>query len=84
MEPKEFKGKNCSAFAHPPNLGILMLRFPVRDAEAYAEELVSRGLTIHSGIIEVEIAPYGPVKVFSVRSPDGVWLEFMQLKTDTI
>lgn len=84
LEPKEFKGKNCAAFAHPPNLGILMLRFPVRDAEAYAEELISRGLAIHSGIVEVDIAPYGMAKVFSVRSPDGVWLEFMQLKTDTI
>ena len=79
LAPKEVKGKDCSALAKPPNLGILMLRFPVKDAEGYASTLEDRGVTLTSPVQTVEIAPYGNLKVFAVRSPEGAWLEFMEL-----
>jgi len=79
LETKQLKGRNCADLAKPPNLGILMLRFPVADAEAYAEKIQSNGVQLNSKIQTLHIAPYGEMKIFSVRTPDGVWLEFMEL-----
>ncbi|WP_350284566.1 VOC family protein [uncultured Croceitalea sp.] len=79
MHTNELAGKDCSNLAKPPNLGILMYRFPVRDANAYAATLVKRGLELNSEVQEITIPPYGNLKVFSVRSPDGVWIEFIEL-----
>ena len=79
LEFKQLEGKDCAALAKPPNLGLLMLRFPVRDAESYAAELESGGVKVNTPIHTVHIYPYGPSKVFSVRSPEGAWLEFIQL-----
>ncbi len=79
LKANGLKGKDCSELAKPPNLGILMLRFPVRDADRYAATLKERGLTLNSEVQTLEIIPYGKLKVFSVRSPEGVWLEFIQL-----
>ncbi|KAA1244930.1 VOC family protein [Aquimarina sp. RZ0] len=75
----ELKGKDCAKFAKPPNLGILMYRFPVRHAETYATTLKSRGVTLNSEVQTLYIKPYGNLKIFSVRSPDGVWIEFIEL-----
>ncbi len=79
LQTKELKGKDCSNGALPPNLGILMLRFPVRDAAQYAELIRERGVKLNSTIHVTPIAPYGNIKSFSVRSPEGAWLEFMEL-----
>ena len=79
LAPQEFKGKDCSALAHPPNLGILMLRFPVRNAEAYAKKIVKNGAVLTSPLQEMDLHPYGRVKIFAVRSPEGAWLEFIEL-----
>jgi len=79
LQTKELKGKDCAEFAKPPNLGILMYRFPVRDADTYAKTLVERGLELNSEIQTVMVPPYGNLKIFAVRSPDGVWIEFVEL-----
>jgi len=79
LETKQLKGRNCADLAKPPNLGILMLRFPVADAEAYAEKIQANGVQLNSKIQTLHISPYGEMKIFSVRTPDGVWLEFMEL-----
>ena len=79
LEPQELKGKDCSALAVPPNLGILMLRFPVRDATTYAATLQDRGVTLTSEVQTLMIDPYGKAKVFAIRSPEGAWLEFIEL-----
>lgn len=79
LRTNELKGRDCAEFAKPPNLGILMYRFPVRDADAYAESLVERGLTLNSEVQTITVPPYGNLKIFSVRSPDGVWIEFVEL-----
>jgi hypothetical protein len=56
-----------------------MYRFPVRDADAYAQTLTEKGLILNTPIQTLTIAPYGTLKAFSVRSPDGVWIEFIEL-----
>lgn len=82
IQLKGLEGEDFGALAVPPNLGILMLRFPVKDAAAYAARLVEQGITLHTELQEIEIEPYGLMKAFAVRSPDGVWLEFMELQHD--
>lgn len=79
LELKQLKGKDCSAEAKPPNLGLVMLRFPVRDVAVYAEELEQKGVSLNTPIQTLDIHPYGRTKTFSVRSPEGAWLEFIQL-----
>ncbi|WP_350288858.1 VOC family protein [uncultured Croceitalea sp.] len=79
IHTNELKGMDCAEFAKPPNLGILMYRFPVKDAEAYATKLKERGLKLNSEIQIANVPPYGDLKIFSVLSPDGVWIEFVQL-----
>ncbi len=79
LQTKELKGKDCSSLAKPPNLGILMYRFPVRDADAYAKKLIEKGVNLNAEVQTLEIQPYGNLKVFSVVSPDGVWIEFIEL-----
>ncbi len=78
LKVEGWEGEDFSARAKPPNLGILMLRFPVADAAAYLAEIESRGVKVNVAIQEIEIAPYGKVKAFSVLSPDGVWIEFIE------
>ncbi len=79
LQTNELKGKDCSAMAKPPNLGILMYRFPIRNADTYAAILKKRGVQLNSEVQTLEITPYGKLKVFSVLSPDGVWIEFIEL-----
>ncbi|MEM6801745.1 MAG: VOC family protein [Bacteroidota bacterium] len=79
LELKELEGKDCSHLAVPPNLGILMLRFPVKNVDVYADRITKAGVALKSAPQLLELAPYGKVKIFAIRTPDGAWLEFMEL-----
>lgn len=72
------EGRDLSARAVPPNLGILTLRFPVSDAVARAQEIEARGGSLRAQPTIVSLPPYGDVTLFSVTTPDGVFLEFFQ------
>jgi predicted enzyme related to lactoylglutathione lyase len=62
-----------------PNVGILSLRFEVDDAAAYASEIEGRGGVLYTSVMEYEVAPFGTVMLFSVRSPEGAIIEFYSL-----
>ncbi len=79
LKTNELTGADYASVAKPPNLGILMYRFPVRDADTYALNLKKKGLQLNSDVQTITIEPYGNLKIFSVRSPDGVWIEFIEL-----
>ena len=74
------RGRDFSGAAVAPNVGILSLRFPVADAAALAEQITRRGWPLYTPPIHLEIAPYGPVLSFAVRTPDGAILDFFQLE----
>lgn len=78
VELEGLSGKDFSQDAIPPNLGILTLRFPVVKLASYAESLISKGVHIEKHITQVDIDPYGLVNMLALKSPDGVWLEFME------
>lgn len=71
-------GRDFSARARPPNLGILMLRFPVRDITQLARDLHARGVTIESQPYLLELPPYGDIRIMSIRGPGGEIIEFFE------
>ncbi len=71
-------GRDFSARAQPPNLGVLMLRFPVRDIKAFAGYLRTHKVAIAFDPIEIHLEPYGMVTLMGVRGPGGAWLEFFE------
>lgn len=76
MEMQGFTGTDQSAHASPPNLGILLLRFPVRDLAAYRQAVEAKGTAIAYTADGVKIAGLGTVDLFAVRDPDGNLTEF--------
>ncbi len=46
LKMEGLEGEDFSERAAPPNLGILMLRFPVSDADGYARLLEERGVQL--------------------------------------
>tara|TARA_B100001059_G_scaffold216303_1_gene234608 strand:- start:2410 stop:3435 length:1026 start_codon:yes stop_codon:yes gene_type:complete len=72
------KGEDFSSRAIPPNLGILMLRFPVYDIKKIYQLSLDEGIDVIYSPIQVELKPYGKVNLMAVRGPGGVWLEFFE------
>ncbi len=73
-----FTGADFSTRAVPPNLGILMLRFPVSNIEVFKAHVVAEGIEIAYEPRDISVEPYGAVRMMAIRGPDGVWLEFFQ------
>ena len=71
-------GADFSSRAVPPNLGILMLRFPTGDVDALYRHLQIRDTAIVFAPTTVTLAPYGEVRLLGARGPGGVWLEFFE------
>ena len=53
IQVKGLTGKDFGDKAKPPNLGILMYRFPVSNAIAYAEELKTNGVNLLLSLIHI-------------------------------
>ena len=86
IEILEFDGLDGADFsdrAIPPNLGILMLRFPVSDIEAFADLATLEDLDVAMPPTRLRMRPYGDVTVMAIRGPDGVWLEFFEIHQST-
>lgn len=68
-------GRDLSDRARPPNLGILSVRYPVEDVDAALARIEAAGGTAWRGPVDLELAPYGSVRVVAVRAPDGAIVE---------
>lgn len=75
------RGEDFAERDKAPNLGFLMIRFPVSDAAARAAEIAAKGVKIEYQRDDVRMEPYGTVKVFGVRDPNGGMIEFFQAPT---
>ncbi len=71
-------GRDLSANAHLPNLGVAMLRFPVENVEYLYQHLLDHQIPIVSKLQTLEVSPYGTTKRFIVSAPEGGWLEFFE------
>lgn len=75
-----YSGRDFSSRAVPPNLGNLMLRYRVPDADALAAYLGGKGVSPVYGVAETRLEPYGTVKILAVQAPEGAWLEFFEVR----
>lgn len=73
-------GRDFSERGRPPNLGALALRFAVPDLDAHLSRLAAAGVAPARPVTELRLAPYGNVRLAPVVSPDGVWLEFFEVR----
>ncbi len=76
----DLEGEHHAAHACPPNLGILMLRFPVRRVEEYLSFIEKNGVSVNTSASNIELAPYGLVNIITVRTTEGAWFEFIELQ----
>jgi catechol 2,3-dioxygenase-like lactoylglutathione lyase family enzyme len=72
-------GEDFSENSHPPNRGILMYRFPVKNLQNYYKFIQRNGVVPICKIGKVQLNSMGKVDIFAVQSPDGVWIEFFEL-----
>ncbi len=72
------EGRNCATNSRPPNLGLLGLRFPVEDADQFALGMEEAGQALAFAPREIEMAPFGRVRMLGLQAPEGAWLEFYQ------
>ena len=66
-----FTGKDVSAHADAPNLGILSLRYPVGDLAAVRGRIAGAGVALARESKAVSIIGLGKVDLLAVRDPDG-------------
>ncbi|WP_430443734.1 hypothetical protein [Sphingorhabdus contaminans] len=79
MQIDGFTGRDVSSHASPPNLGILSVRYPVRDLAAYRALIEQRGVAIAYERRSVRLAGIGTTDLFAVRDFDGSITEFYAL-----
>ena len=78
LEFEDYTGRDFSDRAVPPNLGNLMLRFPVPSVDKLVNYFAGAGVELEYAPITTRMPPYGNVKTMAVRAPDGAWLEFFE------
>lgn len=76
MQFEGFDGRDFSANASAPNLGILSVRYPVARLDAYQKFLANNQVQPSHSIATVTIDGIGQTKMFAVRDPDGNLTEF--------
>jgi hypothetical protein len=76
IEIMGLEGRDHSERCHAPNLGILAVRFPVEDAEAAMQTVVERGWAVDKPLRTVDLPPWGAVRLFDVKTPDGAIIQF--------
>ncbi len=76
MEFVGFEGRDFSAHASPPNLGILSVRYPVRDCAGYLAHLSDEGIAFAYRADAVAVAGIGTIDLAAIRDPDGNLTEF--------
>ena len=76
MQIEGLTGRDHASRASPPNLGILSVRYPVRDLAGYRAALRAKGVAIAFEADNAAITGIGDVSIFALRDPDGNLTEF--------
>lgn len=81
IQLKGISGKDYAVKAIPPNLGIMALRFPIKNLTNFKKHLKKEKIKIISHQ-KLNIVPYGLCDSICIQSPDGAWLEFLEIDVD--
>jgi catechol 2,3-dioxygenase-like lactoylglutathione lyase family enzyme len=79
MEFQGLKGRDFSAGARAPNLGVLSVRYPVQGLAAYRRRLAERGVTEAQAAARVPLPGLGTADLVAVADPDGALTEFYEV-----
>lgn len=79
MQMVGLTGNDFSARARAPNLGLLALRVPVPDLDAFSAAFAARDGAIERPKRRLELKPYGVVDILSIRTANGSRLDFFSL-----
>ncbi len=71
-------GRDLAAHAMAPNIGMLMLRFPVVNLDKLIQHLRGQAINLQGPVTTTGLKPGGAARQVSVRSPDGTWLDFYE------
>jgi len=71
-------GKDVAAHAHPPNLGLLSVRYPVIGLAAYRRRLADHQVPLIYSAAALKVEGLGKVEAIAVRDPDGAITEFYE------
>lgn len=71
-----FEGRDVADRAVPPNRGHLALRWPVADLDAVLAR-ASKALGTSIVAQEVDLAPFGTVRLAGITTPDGALIELV-------
>lgn len=78
IEIMDLEGRDFADRCDAPNLGILAVRFPVEDLTAAAKTIETRDWQIDQPPRPVRIAPYGALRLMSLKTPDGAIIQFYE------
>jgi catechol 2,3-dioxygenase-like lactoylglutathione lyase family enzyme len=79
IEIMDLEGRDHAERCAAPNLGILAVRFPIENTRDALYSIVERGGTIEFFASGVEIEPYGRLRMFNVKTPDGANVHFYEV-----
>ncbi|MGI9343295.1 MAG: hypothetical protein ACR2QV_10610 [Gammaproteobacteria bacterium] len=55
---------------------FVRLLFPVRDVDRARALIEEREWSIHVPVVDATVQPYGPLRLFAVKTPDGANIQF--------
>lgn len=80
MQINGFTGLDMSEHAVMPNLGIISVRYPVKNLSTYRAMLERNGVVIAYSADKVKIGGLGSANLFAVRDTDGNITEFFEIR----
>jgi catechol 2,3-dioxygenase-like lactoylglutathione lyase family enzyme len=71
-------GKDAAAYASPPNLGLLSVRYPVDGLAKFRQRLAQQQVPLTYAAAAVNVERLGRIEMLAVRDPDGSITEFYE------
>lgn len=79
LKAEGLTGRDFTDRAEPPNLGILTMRVPLANRKEMDEMIrlvEAKRYPIHVPLTDLDLPPYGPVKMMALKAPNGARIEF--------
>jgi catechol 2,3-dioxygenase-like lactoylglutathione lyase family enzyme len=75
------KGDYLNPLTDPPKLGPFMISFETGDLAGLMKKCEKQDITVLGGPVEVELLPYGRIRLIDVEGPSRVRLEFFERRS---
>lgn len=72
------KGTSLASLAKPPNVGLFMIILETDNLSSLMERMKKENITILSGPVELELLPYGKIRLIRIEGPSRINLEIFE------